>query len=156
MQSKADMALETKIDNNDYDESSLIEIRVPLNAPYLAENTSFVRYDGEVELSGVHYKYVKRKVENGELVMLCLPNKAKTELQNSREEFFKLVNDLNNTQSKSKSTTSTFKSITTEYRKENNSWAVCALPIIKLTHTASYYSDVTTGFSNLPERPPKA
>lgn len=156
MQGKADVALEKRIDNNDYDESSLIEIRVPLNAPYLSENTSFERYDGEVELSGVHYKYVKRKVENGELVMLCLPNKTKTELQNSREEFFKLVNDLNNTQSKSKSNTSNFKSITTEYKKENNSWTVCALPLIQLTHTAAYYSDIATGYSNLPEHPPKA
>lgn len=156
MQSKADVALETKIDNNDYDESSLFEIRVPLNAPYLSENTSFERYDGQVELDGVHYKYVKRKVENGELVMLCLPNKSKTELQNSREEFFKLVNDLNNTQNKSKSNTSNFKSITTEYKTESNSWTVCALPMIQLTHTAAYYCDVAAGFSNLPKRPPKA
>ena len=85
MESKADIALEAKIDNSDYDESSLIEIRVPLNAPYLSDNsTEFERYDGELELDGVHYKYVKRKVVNGELVLLCLPNKSKTELQNSR------------------------------------------------------------------------
>src|SRR5205085_11312815 len=95
MESKADNLLEAKIENSDYDESTLIEIRVPMNAPYLAENSSgFERYDGELELDGVHYKYVKRKVVNGELVLLCLPNKGKTELQNSREEFFKLVNDL--------------------------------------------------------------
>ena len=107
----------------------LIEIRVPLNAPYLSDNTTeFQRYDGELELDGVHYKYVKRKVVNGELVLLCLPNKSKTELQNSREEFFKLVNDLNQTQNK-KSNSSNFKSITTEYKKENNAWAITAIAV---------------------------
>jgi len=157
MESKADVALETKIDKADYDETSLVELRVPLNAPYLTEsNTAFERYDGELELDGVHYKYVKRKVENGELVLLCLPNKSKTELQNSREEFFKLVNDLNNTQSKGKSTTTSFKSVTTEYKKESNSWAVGALPLTYLTHTAAYLSAIEAGYGNLPEHPPKA
>ena len=94
MENKADIALETRIDQSDYDESTLIEIRVPLNAPYLSDNTTaFERYDGELELDGIHYKYVKRKVVNGELVLLCLPNKSKTEIQNSREEFFKPVNN---------------------------------------------------------------
>ena len=156
MENNADVALESKIEKADYDESSLIEIRVPLNAPYISGNsTEFERYDGELELDGVHYKYVKRKVVNGELVLLCLPNESKTELQNSREEFFKLVNDLNNTQTKSKNTTS-IKSVTTEYKEESNSWTVCALPATSLTHTAAYLNDIATGYGNLPEHPPQA
>lgn len=156
-ENNADLALETKIENSDYDESSLFEIRVPLNAPYLTgNNTDFERYDGELELQGVHYKYVKRKIENGELVLLCLPNKSKTEIQNSRAEFFKLVNDLNNSQSKNKTSTTSFKSVTTEYKKENNFWAISSMPETFLTHTAAYLSEVTTGFGNLPEHPPKA
>jgi len=156
MENKADFALETRIDNSDYDETSLIEIRVPLNAPYLSDNTTeFQRYDGELELDGVHYKYVKRKVVNGELVLLCLPNKSKTELQNSREEFFKLVNDLNQTQNK-KSNSSNFKSITTEYKKENNAWAITALPLVILEHDIAIKSYVAEGFNFIPEQPPKA
>lgn len=156
-ENNADLALETKIENSDYDESSLFEIRVPLNAPYLTgTNTDFERYDGELELQGIHYKYVKRKIENGELVLLCLPNKSKNEIQNSRAEFFKLVNDLNNTQSKNKTGNSSFKSVTTEYKKENNSWSISSIPLMYLTHTAAYLSEIATGFGNLPEHPPKA
>jgi hypothetical protein len=157
MESKADYALETRIDNDDYDEASLIEIRVPLNAPYLSDNsTAFERYDGELELDGVHYKYVKRKIQNGELVLLCLPNKSKTELQNSREEFFKLVNDLNHTQSKGKSNTSSFKSVTTEYKKENNTWAIAPLVVTLLQHGNAVRSDITPGYNSAPDQPPKA
>ena len=156
MESKADYALETRIDNDDYDESSLIEIRVPLNAPYLSDNsTEFERYDGELELDGVHYKYVKRKVVNGELVLLCLPNKSKTELQNSREEFFKLVNDLNHTQTKGKTNTSSFKSVTTEYKKENNMWSIPGLAVTLIQYNNAVRSDIKPGFNSAPEQPPK-
>jgi hypothetical protein len=157
MESKADVTLQAKIESATYDESSLIEIRVPLNAPYLSDNiTDFERFYGELELDGVHYKYVKRKVENGELVLLCIPNKSKTEFQNSREEFFKLVNDLNNSQNKSKNSTAAFKSVTSEYKKENNSWALAALPSISISHTATGNSPIAPGYQNLPEHPPKA
>src|SRR5689334_3235160 len=157
MESKSDFALETKIDKNDYDESSLIEIRVPLNAPYLSDNsTGFERYDGELELDGVHYKYVKRKIVNGELVLLCLPNKSKTELQNSREEFFKLVNDLNHTQSKGKSTTTSFKSVTTEYKKETNVWSIPAMTVALIQYNNAVRSDITSGYNSAPDQPPKA
>ena len=157
MESKADFALETRIDNDDYDESSLIEIRVPLNAPYLAENsTDFERYDGELELEGVHYKYVKHKIVDGELVLLCLPNKNKTELQNSREEFFKLVNDLNHSQSKGKTNTTSFKSVTTEYKKENNTWAIPVLTVALVQYNNAVRSDITPGYNSAPEQPPKA
>lgn len=157
MEHRADVALETKIDNSDYDDSILMEIRVPLNAPYLSGNsTEFERFDGELELEGVHYKYVKRKIVNGELVLLCLPNENKTRYQNSRANFFKLVNDLNQSQSKSKNNTSSFKILVTEYQKENNFWTVISLPEIQVKHSAANDSPLADGFNSLPEHPPKA
>ena len=60
MQQRSDAQLEARLDQNDYDESQLIELRVPLNLPYHNDWTEFERYDGEVEIEGVHYKYVKR------------------------------------------------------------------------------------------------
>ena len=156
MENSSDVVLETKIEKAEYDESSLIEIRVPLNAPYLADNTDeFERYDGELELDGIHYKYVKRKIVNGELVLLCLPNKSKTELQNSREEFFKLVNDLNHDQNKSKSTTS-YKSVTTEYREVTNSWAIAALESFTAKPIIAVRYILAPGHQTAPFQPPKA
>lgn len=158
MENKADVALETKIDKSDYDESSLIEIKVPLNAPYLSDNaTEFERYDGELELDGVHYKYVKRKIVDGELVLLCIPNNTKNELQNSRAEFFKLVNDLNHSQSKGKTAGTSFKSISTEYKEVNNAWMVAPLSTASpLTYGPADFSNIDSGYKLHPEQPPKA
>jgi hypothetical protein len=94
MQDRADLRLEAKLDRNDYDESELIEIRVPVNMPYQTDWASFERYDGEVEVNGIHYKYVKRKVENGQLVLKCIPNKAKQALETAKTDFFKGTNNL--------------------------------------------------------------
>jgi len=154
---KADITFEASIDNSIYDESHLIELRVPLNTPYISGSAEFERYSGEIELGGVHYKYVKRKIEKGELVLLCLPNEIKTRFQNSRINFFKLVNDLNSSsQSKDKSTASSFKAFTTEYRQENNLWAIEPLMPVVVRHTTLKKYSQSAGFTDTPAQPPRA
>lgn len=91
---KASFQLQAKLDRQQYDESQLVEIRVPLNMPYITDWDEFQSFEGETEINGVHYKYVKRKVERGELVLLCIPNEQKTILQDAKNNFFNLVNDL--------------------------------------------------------------
>jgi hypothetical protein len=152
----SDISFEKKIDNSEYNDADLIEMRVPLNAPYLSSNpTEFERFDGEVELQGKHYKYVKRKIENGQLVLLCLPDENKNRIQNSREDFFKLVNDLNhNSQNKNKNTAS-FKSFTTEYKKENNAWEIAAVAVVQPKTSFADVLSVVEGFRAIPEQPPK-
>jgi hypothetical protein len=93
-QQQATTHLQVKLDSEQYDESSLVQVRVPLNMPYITDWDQFEKYEGETEINGIHYKYVKRKIEKGELVLLCIPNQQKTSLQAARQQFFKLVNDL--------------------------------------------------------------
>lgn len=77
LQQRADHQQEARIDLNNYEDSQLIEIRVALNMPYQAMNTSFERHYGEIEMGGKYYTYVKRKIEDGCLVLKCLPNHEK-------------------------------------------------------------------------------
>src|SRR5688572_5669011 len=84
----SDSRQEAKIEGLAYSDAELIEVKVPLRLPYQVSTAGFERFDGEVEMNGVHYNYVKRKVQNDTLVLLCLPNEAKTEVSNARETFF--------------------------------------------------------------------
>ena len=158
MEEQADQELVSKLDRQQYDESSLIELRVPLNAPYLNRSSSsgFERIDGELNVNGVLYKYVKRKVENGELVLLCIPNENKTKIQNSRAEFFKLVNDLNQSSEGKSKNTASYKSFVTEYRQENNSWHIAAIQAVSSVTSASIVLFANDGFHSIPEQPPRA
>ena len=93
-QQEADAKLEARLDKDDYDESQLIEIKVPVNMPYQSDWAGFERYDGEIEVNGIHYKYVKRKVQDGQLVLKCIPNHDKQRLESAKDDLFKITNDL--------------------------------------------------------------
>jgi len=94
LQKKADRQLEARIDVNDYDESQLIEIKVALNMPYQNNWSDFERHYGEIELNGKIYTYVKRKVENGNLILKCIPNKVKQDIKNADNILFTANNGL--------------------------------------------------------------
>ena len=97
MQREANDRLEVRLDNDDYDEANLVELKVPVNLPYQANWKSYQRYDGEIEINGIHYKYVKRKLANDTLYLKCIANKNEMRLQSARDEFFKITNDLEQT-----------------------------------------------------------
>ena len=114
MQKQANKQLEVALDNNHYDESQLIELKVPVNLPYQTSWSSYQRYDGEIEISGVKYKYVKRKLANDTLYLKCIPNTKEMNLQTAKNDFFKITNDLtqNKTPKKTDNFGSFFKNLT--------------------------------------------
>ncbi|HVV03192.1 MAG TPA: hypothetical protein VHC96_03175 [Puia sp.] len=95
LEAKADRQLEARLDANRYDESELISIKVPSShLSYYNSSTQFERVDGQIEVGGVQYKYVKRRLFNDSLELLCIPNHAAMNQQTARNQFFQLVNDL--------------------------------------------------------------
>ncbi len=118
--------LEAVLDHEQYDESTLVEMRVPLNLPYQNTWADFERFDGEIEIEGVHYKYVKRKVEKGELVVLCIPNEGRTKIESSKADYFRLINDLDQDAQAKKSGSFAYKGFFSEYRDQQNNWSISA------------------------------
>ncbi len=93
-QEEANLQLEARLDKKEYDESSLIEFKLPIDLPYQNDWTDFEPCDGEITIDGIHYKYVKRKIQDGMLILKCIPDNAKQQLIATRDEYFKLVNGL--------------------------------------------------------------
>jgi hypothetical protein len=106
-----------RLDHADYDEANLIEIKIPLAVTYPSNWTSLERYDGEIDFNNQHYRYVKRKLVNDSLVFYCIPNQEKRKFNSARDQFFSLVNDINQEDNHSSpvSKASVVKSITAEY-----------------------------------------
>lgn len=86
--------MEASLDKNEYNENDLITLRIPLNMPYQLEKSSFERVDGEISLGGKIYKYVKRKVSEGNLILLCLPDVHKMILKKVKTEYGNYANDI--------------------------------------------------------------
>ena len=63
-------------------------------------------------------KYVKRKVVNDTLYVMCIPNTKKMHLQSAKDDFFKISNDLiqnNNSKKSDNSKSNTFKNQLSDY-----------------------------------------
>ena len=99
---KSDKNLELALDVNNYNDEDLITIKQPTNLPYYTDSKEFQRIDGEVEMNGVKYKYVKCRIYNGNLEMLCIPHKAKMQIEQSKNDYAKVANGFqqNDTQKK--------------------------------------------------------
>jgi hypothetical protein len=95
MEERANTNLESALDNNEYDESQLISIKIPITyLPYYNNSPSFERINGHIEIGGTEYKYVKRRIFNDSLELLCIANHAVMNLKKVNSEFFQFENDL--------------------------------------------------------------
>lgn len=121
MANRSDASLESALDQNNYKEEDLITIKQPTNLPYYNSSNEFQRVDGEVEIGGVKYKYVKCRINNGFLEMLCIPNKAKMQIEQDKNEYAKVSNDFlqNDTQKKSNAPVKSFQKSLSEYEEQS-------------------------------------
>jgi hypothetical protein len=159
LQKKADHQLEARLDVNDYNESQLIEIRVPLNMPYQNNWGEFERHYGEIEISGKIYTYVKRKIEDGNLVLKCIPNTAKQDLKNADNILFTANNGLDQEQNNSKGNSplaNIFKTIFSDY--DNYSLNYNLKPAADLQNGSGQQGDFLFNSAFLPvaEQPPES
>ena len=118
-QREEETALENEI-HADLQEENLISIKVPAALPPYSDNLEqFEWISGEVNVEGTIYKYVKRRIFKDSVEFLCVPNIAKMRLENAREDFFRLCNDLQTASKQDKNhTTSPVKPITFDYCSE--------------------------------------
>ncbi|RXK60876.1 hypothetical protein ESA94_10480 [Lacibacter luteus] len=157
VQQKADSRFEQKIDNNDYDASALIEVRAPVSLPYQTDWKEFERVSGEITINGMHYKYVERKLEGGEMIYKCIPDEGKARLLNARENFFKLVNDLQ-TQSPEKSgkqPAPSYKAFSFEYCEQLANWSLDALNELQAPFNQTFSSKTLSAHLLKAEQPPE-
>ncbi len=89
-----DAQVSARLDKNNYVDKDLVVVKVALNMPYLTSSNEFVRTDGAVVLNGIHYNYVKTKVSDDTLYLMCLPDFLKTSLYNAKTDIAKQSADL--------------------------------------------------------------
>jgi hypothetical protein len=95
LESSANHELAEKLDIENYDPSRLVLIKVPaVHLAYYTNSKHFERKDGRIEISGEVFDFVKWRLYNDTLEVLCIDDKESTLLQAAKNEFFWLVNDL--------------------------------------------------------------
>lgn len=152
---KADKHIIEQLDQHSYDEEDLITMKVPLNLAYLSNNwQEFERFDGSIEIDGTHYNYVKRKVYNDTLILLCIPNIPKNKLNDAKGEFAKMAGDA---QSSSEKTGLHLqeKSWLKEYSYSDPAYNLLALPVEQQVYYLKNDHTSYSSFVMIPELPPR-
>ena len=159
LEGKADRQLEARLDLNKYDESQLISVKVPItHLSYFNTSSQFERVDGKINIKGVEYKYVKRRIFNDSVEMLCIPNQGVMQVQTAKNEYFKLVNDLqHNGQDKHPGSHSgSTKSPVSEYYAVNDVYSIggqLSVPVLPATiyQAASLHSSYAFSLEQPPD-----
>ena len=148
--------LEKAIERGNYNKQHLIEIKIPLNMPYFSDRSYEVAY-GETEIEGTHYQYVKKKVSNNTLYLLCLPNTEKTSLITTKNDIEKNNSaSANNKSDKKNSSPSLTKPLQEEYVKTSFECKIfngLSLKAILLKRWNSKVGDLFTALT--PSQPPE-
>ena len=74
---KADQKIGYTIAQNGFDTNELILVKKAVNLPYYNLSTNFETKEGTIEIDGTYYNFVKSRVVNDTLELLCLPNTEK-------------------------------------------------------------------------------
>jgi hypothetical protein len=155
IENKATAKLEQKISTGTFNEDQLVEIRIPLNMPYYSDK-DYEEVYGETDWNGEHYRYVKRKVSDNTLYLLCLPDKENTSIAKVKSEYTKAVNDVPADKQGSQQKNNFIKLLTAEFKItesliSENSFSSLSLQFI------SRNTAVTNLFTPLTEaQPPEA
>jgi len=156
LENQQNQQMELAIDGNDFAENQLISIKQAANLPYYTNSFDFHRIDGEVNIDGIIYKYVKCRIYNDSLEMLCLPNTGKMKIQAAKADFSKMASDFQQFNHKKKSNTDTKssqKSIS-EYEEHFTTIAFNITPFL-INHTIQHHLFISTLFTKLVEQPPE-
>jgi hypothetical protein len=155
LQTKADNRLEAVIDNQQYDDADLVELRVTLQMPYQDRYTDFERHYGEITIDGKAYTYVKRKIEGDVLVLKCIPNNSKQELNKTADDLVK-SNSGQDRDNNGKKQTSALKVFSGDYDDKTQFCLLAESNSYSNTLAASYAASLNDVLISIPHQPPKA
>ena len=154
LQTRHDQKLTAQLDKDEYRNEDLISIKTPLSLPYYNASADFERVDGSIQINGVEYKYVKRRIVNDSLELLCLPNTEKQKLQTAKSDFFKMSNDLQRSDNNKKSS-NIIKSVLPEYCNALASYSLQTLQTTKQKYTVAMSQPLSSHAHQTPEQPPE-
>ena len=89
MEEDATFRLDARLDQQQYSEDQLITIKVPLtHLAYFNNSAAFERSNGQIEINGIPYRYVKSRIYDDSLEMRCIPNQGALQLRQSGASYF--------------------------------------------------------------------
>jgi hypothetical protein len=95
LQDRATRQLQVRLDRAEYQPDQLLHITVPTtHLSYFNQSDEFEHIEGRIDVDGVPYQFVGRRILNDSAEYLCIPNIVVQRLKANSNIYFSLVNDL--------------------------------------------------------------
>ena len=154
---KATSDLQVSVDHMNYKESDLISFKLHLNLPYISSNSDFESVEGNIDINGINYQYVKKRFYNDTLEILCVPNFTKTIIEESKNDYAKQLNEIATSNNSKKSSSNqivkaNFSDFTQDHHFDINQPVLAT----KLKHESNPIIVSNFNFLHSLEQPPEA
>ena len=154
---KAITDMQTALYENKYNEAELVSFKTALNQPYVTNTDGYDYIDGEMDVNGTYYQYVKMRIYNDTLEVLCIPNYTKSNISEKKHELSKQLSDLANTKQSKKSTNGLVaKTLISEYTVAHHFDIYAGFASSKLKHYAIYKMSSSFDILTSIAKPPQA
>ena len=150
---ESDRSLVSKLDRGDYTKESLVEIKLAAPLTYPRDMPAFERADGEIEVGGVFYRYVKMKWYNDTLSLLVVHNTEKSNLQSRQHDYYQHTADLPGSQGKKDA--AGFKIFTTDYFFQEAERETAAVTPASITYSTFTHLVAHAAYLQAIEQPPE-
>ena len=147
---QSDVQIVKEVYDNKIDKK-LIEIKIPVHLPGMHAWPRYEKIQGQIELKGTFYNYVRLKMSPDTMAMLCIPNTAKTRLVRANVIMAKEINDVplgKKTHDTSK------KSIDAPYEYMVLNYQFTATPVLLKKEYIKTYSSLLNPFVETRGQPP--
>lgn len=152
---QADQTVEQRLDRNDYNESELVAITIPISMPYQHSSAGFERCDGEITLHGKIYRFVKREYGDNKITFLCLPDQHKTRLENAKSNIAGVDIPATGSRQQNNSKISLGKLLNSEYHSNQATYPIGTCTGVYTLRFQSGYFTVSSAYHFSPEQPPE-
>lgn len=154
LQDQADDRTEQVLDAGHYTERELVLVEVPLSNPYQVSTADFERVNGEISFDGVLYKYVKRKITDGKMLLLCIPDHEKMQFIAQKMNLGRQSAGFGATGNKSdQTTTAVLKMLQSEFEQKADYALLTAITPVT-TSVAQYSERISSLPVSVPDNPP--
>lgn len=134
---------------------ALLSLKVAVGLPYYTNNERFEHIDGDIQIDGVVYRYVKRRIFNDSIEYLCLRHTGKTRLLSARDQFFQMAYDLQSANNSEGNGKQPVKPLQLEYCNPGQSLLSPVAPIVSILSSTRQIIVAQSGFRRTPAEPPE-
>ena len=149
--------MQVSLDQNKYKESELVSFKIPLNQPYIINSDGYESLEGNMDYNGINYQFVKKKILNDTLEIVCIPNNTRTQIDNNKEDFTKQLADIVNTSTSKKSQgIQQLKFSFTDFTQEHHFELYPFVASATLKHASKYEANLSFDYLQNIAKPPQA